>query len=200
MRVPRSLRVIGVGVLVCAGLSALAIGATVAGVIDDPVARQVVGRWIGVNFGEVEPGLYRGGRPTGWRLRAIDELHDFKTVVNLAWAGHEVDQAEAAYFEARGVAYHTFSWRPDVAASAEEQAAALAILREAPRPIYVHCVGGKDRTGGLIGLWRRAHGMPLGDVRLEWNTFGWPSLAWRTVVAAVADAPAVSARGQARPD
>lgn len=189
MRLARSLRVVAVVLLGVAASLVLGVGATVSGALDDPRARHAVSRWIGVNFGEVEPGLYRGGRPTGWRLHALDELHDFKTVVNLAWVGHEVDRAEAEYFRARGVAYHTFSWRPDAAASAEEQAAALALVQQAPRPVYVHCVGGKDRTGGLIGLWRRAHGMSLDDVRLEWNTYGWPSLPWRTVVAAAPDAP-----------
>jgi protein tyrosine phosphatase (PTP) superfamily phosphohydrolase (DUF442 family) len=188
MRLARSLRVVAVVLLGVAASLVLGVGATVWGVVDDPRARHAVSRWIGVNFGEVEPGLYRGGRPTGWRLHALDELHDFKTVVNLAWVGHEVDRAEAEYFRARGVAYHTFSWRPDEAASAEEQAAALALVQQASRPVYVHCVGGKDRTGGLIGLWRRARGMSLDDVRLEWNTYGWPSLAWRTVVAAAPDA------------
>lgn len=189
MRLARTVRVLAVVFLGSAVLLAFGVGATISGVIDDPSARRVVSRWVGVNFGEVEPGLYRGGRPTGWRLQALDELHDFETVVNLAWVGHEVDQAEAEYFRARGVAYHTFSWRPDAAASAEEQAAALALVQQAARPVYVHCVGGKDRTGGLIGLWRRAHGMSLDDVRLEWNTYGWPSLPWRTAVAAVADPP-----------
>lgn len=169
----------------------LAGGAVVAGLITGRPAQHLVSRVVGINFGEVEPGLLRGGQPSTWRMAALDRTQQLRTVVSLAWADRPLDQPEADYFASRGVEYHRFSWRPNEVPSPAELDRALALLERAPRPIYVHCVGGKDRTGGLVGLWALRQGASLDDVTAQWERYGRPAPAWQRAVreAAAARAP-----------
>jgi protein tyrosine phosphatase (PTP) superfamily phosphohydrolase (DUF442 family) len=163
---------------------ALALAVEVWG--DRPIVKGTVARLFAGNFGQVTDGIYRSGqihRPwLGW----VWKTQRFRTVVNLAWSGTPADLAEERFLTSRGVTYRKFSWTPVGPPSAEELREALTVLEGAPRPLLVHCRAGRDRTGGLVGIWKLDHGASLQEVEREWGTFGTPSPGWQQAVEAAA--------------
>jgi hypothetical protein len=149
---------------------------------DQPIVKQVVVRLFTRNFGQVSDGVYRSDqihRPwLGW----VWKTQRFRTVVNLAWSGTAVDLAEERLMTSRGVIYRKFSWTPVGPPSPEEVRDALAVLDGAPRPLLVHCRAGRDRTGGLVGIWRLGHGASLEEVKRDWEVFGTPTIGWQRAV------------------
>jgi protein-tyrosine phosphatase len=112
------------------------------------------------NFCVEGPGLWRGERPTRsdatWLLQ-----HGVATVVNLEVflsdrfafdratapaATHQVQYFHIPDFEP----VHLVNW----SLLDKHVARFIAIVQQAPKPIYVHCLDGLDRTGVLIAAYR----------------------------------------------
>jgi hypothetical protein len=112
------------------------------------------------NFCVEGPGLWRGERPSRgdatWLLQ-----HGVATVVNLEVflsdrfafdratapaAAHQVQYFHIPDFEP----VHLINW----SLLDTHVARFIAIVQEAPKPIYVHCLDGLDRTGVLIASYR----------------------------------------------
>lgn len=120
------------------GLTAAALGAYLAGI-------QATGNFATVIAGEV----YRSNQPTPAELARYVKRYDIRTIVNLrgrresaAWYRNEVAAAKRL-----GVNLVDFPMRADRALDAAAAERLVAILRDAPRPILIHCRSGSDRTG-----------------------------------------------------
>jgi len=112
------------------------------------------------NFCVVVPGvLWRGERPTRadakWLLEQrvgsvlsvqVDSLQSFEAVAPPQDFAHSVP-----YFQMRGFNPLQILTRSELD---EHIALYLAIVQEAPKPIYVHCRAGVDRTGVLTAAYR----------------------------------------------
>ncbi|UHS57080.1 dual specificity protein phosphatase family protein [Agrobacterium vaccinii] len=101
------------------------------------------------NFHEVLPGeLYRSAQPSGSDVEAYARQFGIKTIINLrdenpkGWYGQEKSAADA-----NGVAMIDFpmsSARELPQYRAEEL---VRMMKDAPKPILIHCEHGANRTG-----------------------------------------------------
>ena len=115
-----------------------------------------------LNFCEVTPGiLWRGGKldqhGAAWLMQ-----HGVRTIINLelirddraAFAAAPISDAgvyEADYFRIRDW-QPLAKWAPSILD--DHIAHFLAMVSERPKPVYVHCLFGMDRTGVMIAAYR----------------------------------------------
>ncbi|HXN45263.1 MAG TPA: hypothetical protein VN893_01395 [Bryobacteraceae bacterium] len=107
------------------------------------------------NFGVVEPGtMYRGGQPGSDGLADLKHL-GVRTIVDLRGGSPVKGEKRAA--EALGFHFINFPLSGVLPPHDSDIAAVLKILETAPKPIYVHCWKGDDRTGVVLACWRIRH-------------------------------------------
>lgn len=100
------------------------------------------------NFFQVTPYLYRSAQPSAKGMRAYEKF-GIRTVINLR-ARHSDDD------EARGTnltLVHIPTRTRNVAAD-EVVVRALQAIRDAEKPVLVHCMHGADRTGLIMAMYR----------------------------------------------
>ena len=103
------------------------------------------------NFGRVNEHYYRGARPEGNDFRALASL-GVKTLIDLAEEG---DRAEEANAKAAGMQFVRIPMSTRKAPSEETIAQFLALVNDpANQPVYVHCIGGRHRTGVMTAIYR----------------------------------------------
>jgi protein tyrosine phosphatase (PTP) superfamily phosphohydrolase (DUF442 family) len=105
-----------------------------------------------VNFGKVNDELYRGGQPD---LKTMQQLMvlGVKSVINLR-VTNDVWRGEQAAASARSMAYTNIPL-PSLSAPTDAQVATvLAAISSMPKPIFIHCQYGCDRTGTIIACYR----------------------------------------------
>ena len=103
------------------------------------------------NFAKVNDGYYRGGQPIGEHYEQLKAL-GIKTVINLT--NPEDGRAEEqALVEKHGMTYLSIPMKTRRPPTDEEIAAFLAAV-DAGGPVYVHCVGGRHRTGVMTAVYR----------------------------------------------
>jgi tyrosine-protein phosphatase SIW14 len=117
-----------------------------------PAAHATVVSQISIeNFGKVNEQYYRGAQPTGREFADLKSL-GVKLVIDLAREG---DKNEASNVEAVGMRFVRI---PLSTTDAPPKAAIDEFLRlvndPANQPVYVHCMGGRHRTGALTAVYR----------------------------------------------
>lgn len=124
----------------------------------------------GGNFHEVEAGrYYRSAQLDAADLDRVIRQHGIRTVLNLrgANAGKPWYDAELATTRANGIVhldYRLSARRPVTLAQMQE---IVAMLRDAPKPILVHCQQGADRTGLVSALYRLSRGAAVAEAEGE---------------------------------
>ncbi|MGC4080688.1 MAG: tyrosine-protein phosphatase [Vicinamibacterales bacterium] len=104
------------------------------------------------NFGRLNANYYRGEQPEGRDYGALASL-GIKTVIDLQADGDNAN--EASLVEAAGMTFHRIPMTTHVPPTAEQLAEFLAIVTDtAQQPVYVHCAGGKHRTGVMTAVYR----------------------------------------------
>ncbi len=107
------------------------------------------------NFGRVDPNYYRGGQPNGHDYADLAAL-GIKTVINLTSDDARAD--EKALAEKAGLTYFQIPMTTHVAPTIAQLAEFLKIVNDpANQPVYVHCVGGRHRTGVMTAAYRITH-------------------------------------------
>jgi uncharacterized protein (TIGR01244 family) len=97
------------------------------------------------NFGQVDATFYRGSQPQGRDYADLAAL-GVKTVINLTSDDAEAD--EQAMTEQAGMRYVHIPMTTHRAPTDVQLAEFLRIVDDPARqPVYVHCVGGRHRTG-----------------------------------------------------
>lgn len=102
------------------------------------------------NFATVATGLvYRSNQPTPERLAAYTKAVGLKSVLNLRGAdmGAGWYRAERQAAADLGLTLIDFPMAANRELTQAESAALLDILRNAPKPLLIHCKSGSDRTG-----------------------------------------------------
>lgn len=106
------------------------------------------------NFHQVSPNLYRGAQPTIEGFRTLAKL-GVKTVVDLRHTNAQARQ-EQKIVQELGMKF--LSVPMTMRAPTDEQIAKVfGELNSGAGPVFVHCRGGRDRTGTVIACYRIAH-------------------------------------------
>jgi tyrosine-protein phosphatase SIW14 len=106
------------------------------------------------NFGCINSNFYRGAQPNTLGYRELAEI-GVKTVIDLQrdGEGDEEQQVEAA-----GMKFFRIKMSDTSAPSLEQTAEFLKIVNEpANQPVFVHCKGGRHRTGAMTAVYRIEH-------------------------------------------
>lgn len=104
------------------------------------------------NFGRVDATYYRGGQPEGDDYAQLAAL-GIKTVINLT--SDDAEANESAMAERAGMAYFQIPITTHVVPTSAQIEEFLRIVNDpASQPVYVHCVGGRHRTGVMTAVYR----------------------------------------------
>lgn len=113
------------------------------------------------NFATVAPGrLYRSNHPLPGRLRAEVARHGIRTVINLRGRREEcgADALSRGAAGRLGLIHHDQPLESRGAPHRDRLLRLIALYRDSPEPILVHCKSGADRAGLAAGVWLAAHG------------------------------------------
>ena len=103
------------------------------------------------NFGQVNDHIYRGGQPEGEDFRKLTSI-GIKTIVDLR-ADNESGAKAAA--EAAGLRYINLPMKPKGYPEADAAKKFLDVVNDpANGAVYVHCAGGRHRTGVMVAVYR----------------------------------------------
>ena len=106
------------------------------------------------NFGQVNANYFRGAQPDGRDYNDLAKL-GVKMVIDLQ---RDFDPAEQKLVEAAGMKFHRIGMSTRVAPTKEQLASFLKLVNDpANQPVYVHCAGGRHRTGVMTAAYRIAH-------------------------------------------
>jgi protein tyrosine/serine phosphatase len=104
------------------------------------------------NFGIISDVYYRGAQPDQRDVQALAAL-GVKTVIDLTDDDGNPD--EPAMVESAGMRFVKIPMNTRVAPTDEEIATFLGIVNDPQaQPVYVHCVGGRHRTGVMTAVYR----------------------------------------------
>jgi protein tyrosine/serine phosphatase len=103
------------------------------------------------NFGQVDDHYYRGAQPKGDDFRSLAAL-GVKTMIDLAAEG---DAAEEANAKSAGMRFVRIPMTTHQVPSPELIARFMTLVTDpANQPVYVHCIGGRHRTGVMTAIYR----------------------------------------------
>jgi len=106
------------------------------------------------NFGRIDDSYYRGAQPFGNDYADLAAL-GIKTVIDLTGDGRTDEQA---FVERAGMKFYripltTSNWPSDAAVTQF-----LKLVNDrANQPVFVHCQGGRHRTGTMTAVYRMTH-------------------------------------------
>jgi protein tyrosine/serine phosphatase len=102
------------------------------------------------NFHEVLPGvLYRSAQPSAADIAAYSREYGIRTIVNLRGESENSDwyRQEIAAAQQAGIEHIDFRMSASKQLTLDRTRQLIALLREAPKPILIHCQAGADRSG-----------------------------------------------------
>jgi tyrosine-protein phosphatase SIW14 len=107
------------------------------------------------NFGQVNANYFRGAHPNGRDYADLAAL-GVKTVINLT--SSDADANERTFVEGAGMKYVQIPMTTRDQPKTAELTEFLSIVNDpANQPVYVHCVGGRHRTGVMTAAYRMTH-------------------------------------------
>ena len=123
--------------------------------------------------------LWRGARPDAAAAAALVEM-GVKTVVNLEWLLDDrksFEEASVAADKLYEVQYFRVpDWEPLVVIAPSKLdnhvAHFIAITRTQPKPIFVHCRSGQNRTGVMVAAYRVFNGGAIEETIAEMGGYG----------------------------
>lgn len=124
------------------------------------------------NFARVNNTYYRGAQPVGSDYADLAAL-GVRTVIDLTSSDSQA--SEGSLVQQNGMRYVRIPMTTRTAPTATQVAQFLAIANDpASQPVYVHCVGGKHRTGVMTAVYRMTRDGISGDAAFrEMKQFGY---------------------------
>jgi protein tyrosine/serine phosphatase len=106
------------------------------------------------NFGQVNATYFRGAQPDGRDYKDLADL-GIKTVIDLQ---ADFLPAEEQLVKAAGMEFHRIGMKTRVEPTAGQLSLFLKLVNDpANQPVYVHCAGGRHRTGVMTAVYRMHH-------------------------------------------
>lgn len=103
------------------------------------------------NFGRVDAGYYRGAQPVGRDYRDLAAL-GVKTVIDLQMDGLASEKLQV---EQAGMTFYRIPMSTHEAPTPDQIDQFLRLVADsASQPVYVHCAGGRHRTGVMTAVYR----------------------------------------------
>ena len=143
------------------GLRASVVSAMLALSVAIPVAAQNVAKVSAApriridNFGKINATYYRGAQPQGHDYADLAAL-GVKTVIDLT--DDDGEASEPSMVKTAGMQSIKIPMNGHVAPTSAQLAQFMKIVNDpASQPVYVHCVGGKHRTGVMTAAYRMVH-------------------------------------------
>lgn len=107
------------------------------------------------NFGKINANYYRGAQPQGHDYADLAAL-GVKTVIDLT--DNDGEASEPSMVKSAGMQSIKIPMNGRVPPTSAQLAQFLKIVNDpASQPVYVHCVGGKHRTGVMTAAYRIVH-------------------------------------------
>jgi protein tyrosine/serine phosphatase len=104
------------------------------------------------NFGQINPAYYRGAQPSGEDYADLAAL-GIRTIINLT--SEDSDENEGEMVKRAGMSYVQIPMTTHKAPTSAQLDQFLALVSDRARqPVYVHCVGGRHRTGVMTAVYR----------------------------------------------
>lgn len=104
------------------------------------------------NFGRVSPNYYRGAQPKGSDYAELAAL-GVGTVINLTDDDGQANERQLV--EQAGMKYVHIPMNTHRPPTSDELSRFLAVVNDSSSgPVFVHCVGGKHRTGVMTAAYR----------------------------------------------
>ena len=142
------------------------------------------------NLHQIEPGLYRGGRPQPDSLNTLASMN-VKTIINLerGWFSIEPEEVkqERLFAVENNIQFIHIPMHPFFSPSRKDIQRALdAIVDPANHPIFIHCHKGSDRTGVVVAALRiQYQGWTSEQAEMEMRHYGYRNVFlfwWRNVL------------------
>ena len=105
------------------------------------------------NFGQVNDHLYRGAQPYG---RDYEDLAALGVRVIIDLQDTDGDPAETRLAKAAGITYYRIPMSTRRAPTNDQLATFFRLVSDPSQPVYVHCKGGRHRTGVMTAAYRMA--------------------------------------------
>lgn len=106
------------------------------------------------NFGQVNANYYRGSQPDEGDYADLAAM-GVKTIIDLQRDG---SPAEQRLVEAAGMTFHRIPMTTRTEPTREQLALFMNLVNDpANQPVYVHCAGGRHRTGVMTAIYRMHH-------------------------------------------
>jgi len=113
--------------------------------------------WIKGNFHVItENQAYRSRQLDKKLLTHYINKYGIKTIINLRGAepGKDWYDDEINVCSAYGIKHYDLDMAMDREPSDEQIETLIGFFKTAPRPVFIHCLGGSDRTGLAATLWK----------------------------------------------
>ena len=115
------------------------------------------------NFGVVSTDLYRGARPTSVGMQTLKDM-GVKTIIDL-------EARDASNEIPAGITYVRLPVNP-MRCDTVNGTVLLHAIENSPKPIFIHCRQGRDRTGLAIAIYRcKVEGMCADDAIKELHAY-----------------------------
>src|SRR6476660_7994972 len=106
------------------------------------------------NFGCINEGLYRGAQPKERDYADLAAM-GVKTIIDLQRDGKDTEQT---LVEAQGMKFYRIGMSDKSEPSTEQAELFLKLVNDpANQPVFVHCAGGRHRTGAMSAIYRITH-------------------------------------------
>ena len=113
------------------------------------------------NFGRINEHYYRGAQPAGQDFSDLAKL-GIKTIIDLTNGDGDTNEQRLA--ESVGMKFVNIAMSTRVVPTVEQIATFLSLVNDpAKQPVYVHCVGGRHRTGVMTAIYRMTSDRWAGD-------------------------------------